>query len=47
MMRFLLGRGADANSFSIRLVYRGSLDVLRLLAEFGYDVKSKGHKILQ
>lgn len=47
MMRFLLERGADANSFSTRIVYYGSLDVLRLLAEFGYDVKSKGHKILQ
>lgn len=47
MMRFLLERGADAHSFSIRLAHRGSLDVVKLLAEFGFDVKSKGHIILQ
>jgi hypothetical protein len=47
MMRFLLERGANADSFSIRHAHHGSLDVLKLLAEFGFDVKSKGHIILQ
>lgn len=47
MMRFLLERGADANSFGIRSTCRRSLDVLKLLAEFGFDVKSEGHIILQ
>ena len=47
MMRFLLERGADAHSFSIRLAYHGSPDVVKLLTEFGFDVKSKGHIILQ
>ena len=47
MMRFLLERGADPDSYSIRLACRKSLDIVRLLTEFGYDVKSEGHIILQ
>ena len=47
MMRFLLEHGADARSISMRRAYRRSLDVVKLLTEFGFDVKSKGHIILQ
>ena len=47
MMRFLLERRADANSFAIQSARDWSLDVLKLLAGFGFDVKSKGHIILQ
>ena len=47
MMRFLLERRADVHSFRIRLAYHGSLDVVKPLTEFGFDIKSKGHIILQ
>lgn len=47
MMRFLLERGADVHSFRIRLAYHGSLDIVKPLTEFGFDIKSKGHIILQ
>jgi hypothetical protein len=46
VLRCLLECGANAN-----LVTRGhkiqSLDQLKLLAEFGFDVRSEGHLILQ
>ncbi|GAB7330555.1 hypothetical protein MBLNU13_g02144t1 [Cladosporium sp. NU13] len=37
MMRFLLEHGADAHSFSIRYA---TMDEVKLLTEFGFDVKS-------
>ena len=46
MMHFLLERGADGHLFNIRRVDRGSLEVVKLLSEFGFDIKSKVHTSL-
>lgn len=43
--RLLLENGADPNAVDINLVE--SAEILRLLAEFGYDIKSQGHLVLQ
>ena len=45
LMRCLLEQGADPNACGIRLLR--SLDALKLLTEFGYDIKSHGHLVLQ
>lgn len=45
-MQCLLEHGADANQMASRLRVP-SLDVFKLLARFGYDVKANGHLILQ
>lgn len=45
LMRCLLEHGADPNSCSLRGIK--SLEILKLLAEFGFDMISKGHTILQ
>lgn len=47
MMRFLLEREADAHSINIRSAYHGSLDVVKLLTESGFDIQSEGHILLQ
>ncbi|SMR52549.1 unnamed protein product [Zymoseptoria tritici ST99CH_3D1] len=44
MLRCLLECGGDPNDISLRGV--GSGEELRILAEFGFDIKSKGHLIL-
>lgn len=44
VLRCLLEHGADADFIEKRGL---TLDVLRLLAEFDFDVKAKGHLILQ
>ena len=46
MMRCLLELGADILAYTNRRP-PGSLDRVKLLVEFGYDVKVEGHKILQ
>ena len=45
-LQCLLEHGADATCIRSKLRVP-SLDVLKLLARFGYDVKAKGHLILQ
>ena len=45
-LQCLLEHGADANRISSK-IRTPSLDVLKLLARFGYDVKANGHLILQ
>ena len=45
-LQCLLEHGADANRARSRIGVP-SLDVLKILAKFGYDVKAKGHLILQ
>jgi hypothetical protein len=46
VLRCLLEGGADADSIVTKRRPQ-SLEQLKLLAEFGYDVRSKGHLILQ
>lgn len=45
-LQCLLEHGADATRIRGKLRVP-SLDILKLLASFGYDVKSNGHVILQ
>lgn len=45
-LQCLLEHGADADRVRSKLRVP-SLDVLKVLARFGYDVKAKGHLILQ
>ena len=45
-MQCLLEHGADANQMASS-IHVPSLDVFKLLARFGYDVKANGHLILQ
>ena len=45
-MQCLLEHGADADRIASSIQVP-SLDVFKLLARFGYDVKAKGHLILQ
>lgn len=49
LVRLLLQNGPDAGVFLIRDIPRSeeSHDLLRLLAEYGYDFKLEGHRILQ
>lgn len=49
IFRILLQHGADANVVPLRrLRYcRAPGELIRLLAEYGYDFKSKGHCMLQ
>ena len=46
MMRCLFEHGADISAWTNRRPPR-SLDKMKLLVEFDYDVKAEGHKILQ
>ena len=46
VLRCLLEHGADANQMA-STIHVPSLDVFKLLARFGYDVKANGHLILQ
>jgi len=46
MMRCLLEHGADISTYTNGRPPR-SLEKVKLLAEFGYDVRGEGHKILQ
>lgn len=43
--RLLLEHGADANV--VPSITTTSLEVVKLLTEFGFDIKSEGHKILE
>lgn len=45
LYRFLLEQGADVNVVTYSPV--PSLDILKLLTEFGLDIKADGHTILQ
>jgi len=48
LMRCLLENGADTNDLYFDCVERDRvLDVMKMFAEHGYDVKAKGHSILQ
>jgi hypothetical protein len=48
VLRCLLDHGADADYIaSSSDIYVLTLDQLKTTAEFGYDVRSKGHEILQ
>ena len=46
MMRCLLEHGAEISTYTNGRPPK-SLEKVKLLAEFGYDVKAEGHKILQ
>lgn len=46
MMRCLLEHGAQFASY-VKVKSPPSLDVVNLFVEFGYDVKTEGHKMLQ
>jgi hypothetical protein len=46
LMRCLLEHGADFARY-LWVESPPSLDIVKLFVEFGYDVKSEGHKILQ
>lgn len=46
VLRCLLEHGADADFIGSKN-HDLTLDVLKLLVEFGFDVKAKGHLILQ
>lgn len=45
LLRLLLEHGADPDGLNINQANCG--ESLRILAEFGYDVKSHGHLVLQ
>jgi hypothetical protein len=45
-LQCLLEHGANANGF-VSSRYAPSLEALKILARFGYDVKGRGHLILQ
>jgi len=45
-MRCLLEHGADASRYMSGSSFK-SLDMVKLCVEFGYDVKTEGHKLLQ
>jgi len=49
VIRLLLQHGADVNTFHLPMApcYDAPGELLRLLAEYGYDFKSDGHRILQ
>lgn len=49
IFRILLQHGADANVVDLySLQYcRAPSEIMRLLAEYGYDFKSHGHAVLQ
>jgi hypothetical protein len=46
LMRFLLEHGADLARYLL-VDSPPSLDMVKLLVEFGYDVEAEGHKMLQ
>jgi hypothetical protein len=46
LMRCLLEHGADLKRY-LEINAPPSLDMIKLLVKFGYDVKAEGHKILQ
>jgi hypothetical protein len=49
IIRLLLQHGADVNTFHLPMtpLSKAPGELLRLLAEYGYDFKSDGHRILQ
>ena len=47
IMRMLLEHGADPSVCAKTFYLKKSIDIVKLLAGFGYDVKANGHLILQ
>ena len=47
LMRMLLEYGADPAVCAIPRCMKRSIDLVKLLVEFGYDIKINGHCILQ
>lgn len=47
LMRMLLQHGADPAVCATTRLMKRSIDLVKLLVEFGYDIKINGHDILQ
>jgi hypothetical protein len=47
LMRMLLEHGADPAACATPRCMKRSIDLVKLLVEFGYDIKINGHCILQ
>lgn len=47
LMRMLLEHGADPAACAIPQFMKRSIDLVKLLVDFGYDIKINGHCILQ